>query len=145
MEDVFKFLLVAAVIGIGLIRQFKKEADKNAKNKPVNPIPHTDLNKETCPFPAEEEETYGGYIPKGPKTVISPNSSAHVKSIKKTKKAQTGTILSSQPRSVLSPDTPPSPINNLDSIPEENSEFAIHSPEEARKAIIWSEILQRKY
>ena len=30
MEDVFKFLLVAAVIVIGLVKQFKKEANKNA-------------------------------------------------------------------------------------------------------------------
>ena len=29
--------------------------------------------------------------------------------------------------------------------PETDSEYSIHSAEEARKAIIWSEILQRKY
>ena len=38
MEDVFKFLLVAAVIVIGLVKQFKKEADKNADKSPDIPM-----------------------------------------------------------------------------------------------------------
>ncbi|MGN0048524.1 MAG: hypothetical protein ACI37U_06510 [Bacteroides sp.] len=40
--------------------------------------------------------------------------------------------------------TPPAPIRPTDT-DEPTSEYAIHSAEEARKAIIWSEILHRKY
>ena len=42
MEDVFKFLLVAAVIVIGLVKQFKKEANKNADKSPDIPMPDVD-------------------------------------------------------------------------------------------------------
>ena len=38
-----------------------------------------------------------------------------------------------------------SPPPSVQQKPETDSEYAIHSAEEARKAIIWSEILQRKY
>lgn len=41
------------------------------------------------------------------------------------------------------PDIPAPPT--IEPLPEAESDFAIHSAEEARKAIIWGEILQRKY
>lgn len=114
MEDIFKFLMVAAVIVIGLINQYKKEAKKNAGEKPVVPIPDVDN-----PLPESwEDNTYGGYIPK-----------------------------SSQPKK---PASAPRSFKKNTSVPdtqeeEESSEYAIHSAEEARKAIIWGEILQRKH
>lgn len=39
------------------------------------------------------------------------------------------------------------PIADTDPLPAEDdsAEFAIHTPEEARKAIVWGEILHRKY
>ena len=92
MEDVFKFLLVAAVIVIGLVKQFKKEANKNADKSPDIPMPDVAKSKHT--------------------------------SIKA---------------------SPPSPASRPQESDEVTSEYGIHSAEEARKAIIWSEILQRKY
>ena len=68
MEDVFKFLLVAAVIVIGLVKQFKKEADKNADKSPDIPMPDVDN-----PLPEYwGEDTYGGFIPEGPKPTEKP-------------------------------------------------------------------------
>ena len=62
MEDVFKFLLVAAVIATGLIRQFKKETNKNADKSPGIPMPDVDN-----PLPENwGGGTYGGFIPEGP-------------------------------------------------------------------------------
>ena len=59
MEDVFKFLLVAAVIVIGLVKQFKKEANKNADKSPDIPMPDVDN-----PLPEYwGGDTYGGFIP----------------------------------------------------------------------------------
>ena len=43
MEDVFKFLLVAAVMVIGLVRQFKKEARKDTDGKPFM-LPGTNMD-----------------------------------------------------------------------------------------------------
>ena len=106
MEDVFKFLLVAAVIVIGLVKQFKKEANKNADKSPDIPMPDVDN-----PLPEYwGGDTYGGFIPEGPK-----------------------------------PAEKPKPASRPQESDEVTSEYGIHSAEEARKAIIWSEILQRKY
>ena len=68
MEDVFKFLLVAAVIVIGLVKQFKKEANKNADKSPDIPMPDVDN-----PLPEYwGGDTYGGFIPEGPKPAEKP-------------------------------------------------------------------------
>ena len=62
MEDVFKFLLVAAVIVIGLVKQFKKEANKNADKSPDITLPEV-----VNPLPEYwGGDTYGGFIPEGP-------------------------------------------------------------------------------
>lgn len=71
MEDVFKFLLVAAVMVIGLVRQFKKEARKDTEGKPFM-LPGTNMDDDTCPPYPEQEDTYGGYIPEGPRTTEQP-------------------------------------------------------------------------
>lgn len=69
MEDVFKFLLVAAVIVIGLVKQFKKEADKNADKSPDIPMPDVDN-----PLPEYwGEDTYGALFPKAPNRQKSPS------------------------------------------------------------------------
>ncbi len=120
MEDVFKFLLVAAVIVIGLVKQFQKEANKNADKSPDIPMPDVDN-----PLPEYwGGDTYGGFIPGGPKPVSKPSAKSKHTSIKA---------------------SPPSPASRPQESDEVTSEYGIHSAEEARKAIIWSEILQRKY
>ncbi len=69
MEDVFKFLLVAAVIVIGLVKQFKKEANKNADKSPDIPMPDVDN-----PLPEYwGGDTYGGFIPEAPSRQKSPS------------------------------------------------------------------------
>ena len=114
MEDAFKFLLVVAVIAIGLVRRFKKESNKSADKSPDIPMPDADN-----PLPEYwGGDTYGGFIPEGPSS--------------KSKHASMRT-------------SPPSPASSPQESGEATSEYGIHSAEEARKAIIWSEILQRKY
>lgn len=126
MEDVFKFLLVAAVIATGLIRQFKKEANKNAGKSPGMPMPDVDN-----PLPEDwGRDTYGGFIPEGPKPAEKPKTAS-----KPSAKAKYTSIKAS----------PPCPASRPQESDEATSEYGIRSAEEARKAIIWSEILQRKY
>lgn len=126
MEDVFKFLLVAAVIVIGLVKQFKKEANKNADKSPDIPMPDVDN-----PLPEYwGGDTYGGFIPEGPKPAEKPKPVS-----KPSAKSKHTSIKAS----------PPSPASHPQESDEATSEYGIHSAEEARKAIIWSEILQRKY
>jgi hypothetical protein len=138
MEDLFKFLLVAAVIAIGLVRQFKKEAKKNSESKPVMPLPDTDMNDDVFPPYSDQGNTYGGYIPQGPpmtKQSTEENVTRPIRS--KSKKATTSSYTSIQTAKS-------SPITEIKE-PDETSEYGIHSAEEARRAIIWSEIIQRKY
>ena len=106
MEDVFKFLLVAAFIVIGLVRQSKKKSGDNADEDSGMPLPDADMplpepwKGSTCEH--REDDTSGK-------------------------------------------DAPPPPSSFPQESDEATPEYGIHSAEEARKAIIWSEILQRKY
>ena len=136
MEDAFKFLLVAAVIVIGLVRQFKKEAKKNAGNKPDMPIPDTNMDDEM--YPSDQENTYGGYIPEGPQALGESAEQIFVRPVKpKSSKSTTSSYTPTKPQN--------SPLVSDTQESDEPSEYGIHSAEEARRAIIWSEILQRKY
>lgn len=143
MEDIFKFLLVIGVIVVGLVKQVKKEAKKQADSKPASPIPHTGN-----PIPESwNDETYGGYIPKGPsdETIAPPASTKKPKPSKSKPFIPLNMADNSDQRfhtslkqTISAPEAIAEEVN-------EPSEFEIHSIEEARRAIIWSEILQRKY
>ncbi|MCD8092478.1 MAG: hypothetical protein LUF01_06495 [Bacteroides sp.] len=145
MEDIFKFLLVAAVIVIGIAKQFKKETKKNAGKKPAMPRPAPN-----SPLPEYwEGETYGDYIPQGPGAeVIVPvekeKTVAQYKASRAKDYASANTTTSPNRNTTSSKQKGSSPPSGLQES-EEPSEFSIHSAEEARQAIIWSEILQRKY
>lgn len=143
MEDVFKFLLIAAVIVIGLVKQFKKEAKKNAGSDPAMPMPEVENS-----MPENwGGGTYGGYIPEGPKeepvikvekkkTVPKPFLSDPY--VPTSSKGTSSYIKTTTTNQNISPPAPELQEND-------ESEFTIHSAEEARRAIVWSEILQRKY
>ena len=66
MDGILQFLLIAGIIVIGIAKQFKKEAKKNADNSPAMPMPDTDFDDDALPIPKGWGETYGGYIPEGP-------------------------------------------------------------------------------
>ncbi len=137
MEDVFKFLLIAAVIVIGLVRQFKKEAGKNTDGKPFM-LPGTDTDDDTYPPHSGQEDTYGGYIPEGPKPAEQPAEGTLARPAKSNPK-RSATSSYTPVQTGISPPTAETPES------DGTSEYSIHSAEEARRAIIWSEILQRKY
>ncbi|WP_418698894.1 hypothetical protein [Bacteroides sp.] len=144
MEDIFKFLLVAAVIVIGIAKQFKKETKKNDGKKPAMPRPAAN-----SPLPEQwGGETYGGYIPQGPgaEVTLPVEKEKTVAQYKASRAKDYGpaTATSSTINSTSSRQKGSSPPSGLQES-EEPSEFSIHSAEEARQAIIWSEILQRKY
>lgn len=139
MEDVFKFLLVAAVIVFGLVRQLKKEAKKNAENKPVVPMPpETDMDAHPFPPHPYRRGTYGGYIPEGPRMTEESEGEKISGAVRREPfKAAASSYAAIQPQA--SP-----PVSDAGGA-DETSEYGIHSIEEARRAVIWSEILQRKY
>lgn len=129
MEDFLKFLLVAAVVVIGIVRQSQKEAKKKAAQKPSRPRTGT---VPPAPMPEEEDETYGGYIPSGP--APQPEPAARPKPVMRPEGQRT----TQQPPASPSP-TP----GTRDETPGED--YRPRSADDWRRAIVWSEILNRKY
>ena len=103
------------VIGIIAVG-FVRQAKQEA-NKKTGGSPVMPMPDEDSPFP---------------ETIITPQ-----KKTKKTEKKHTP--IQRQPQSHQNTD------NAFPEQADASSEFEIHSVEEARKAIIWGEILQRKY
>ena len=147
MDDILQFLLIAGIIVIGIVKQFKKEAKKNADNSPAMPMPDTDFDDDALPIPESWGKTYGGYIPEGPQPEPKPVSTAKEEyQFSSSKHIFGGDPANTSPKPITAPPKQKiSPPPSVQQKPETDSEYAIHSAKEARKAIIWSEILQRKY
>jgi len=140
MEDFFKFLLVMSVIVIGIVKQFKKEAQKNADKKPAMPMP--DANTSLPEY--QYEDTDREFIPEGPETepefIYRPSAKPNRQTHDRKQSFQPETSASSS--SSINVSSPPI-SDSQDS--GDTSDFGIHSAEEARKAFVWSEIFRRKY
>jgi hypothetical protein len=137
MDGIIEFLVIAAVIIVGIAQQYKKsEAEKKGQERP--PIPPRPNVEDVLPEPKGYDPYKEIFIP----TTTSPQP-------KKKKKRTPTPFLPEEPTeegtpavaSMTSAGTPASDET------EENadSEYALHSTDEARKAIVWGEILQRKY
>ena len=131
MEDILKFLLIAAILIVAFVRQARKEAQKKAPQKTVPPI-----SGETSPLPdyPEESGTYGGYIPEGPASEPAPSPILQPRSMPSSEGQRT-----TKERQPQKSDKATPPRGKA------AEDFRIHSAEEARRALIWSEILTRKY
>ena len=134
MEDILKFLLVAGVLVVAFIRQAKKEArKKQAPLPPFMPQPESP----SAPLPDEpKDRTYDGYIPEGP----APEPAAPPRPKAKRKAAQT--FVEAKPKQNIATAPPPAATPNAEN---DAADYSIRSAEEARRAIIWGEILNRKY
>ena len=127
MEDILKILFVVGILLYEIVRRIRKEDSGQAASleedlpEPEDiPVP-LDEPDATCVFTPEEEEKPADPLPPTPKP--------------QRKKPQTYQPLPDAPA------TPPTP----DITAAQEDEYRILSAEEARKAIIWEEILQRKY
>ena len=147
MDDILQFLLIAGIIVIGIVKQFKKEAKKNADNSPLCPCRTLTLTMTHCPFPKAGERLMADISPKVPNRNRNPfpqlkkNTNSLLQNI-----FFGGDPANTSPKPITAPPKQKiSPPPSVQQKPETDSEYAIHSAEEARKAIIWSEILQRKY
>lgn len=160
MEDFLKFLAIAAVILMGIIQEVNKNSkSKKATNK--RPVPPTPSPDEIAPDSVPMPETWG--MPKSPDELLRPmpiepatpkRSSqqafrqAPKQKQKQKKKKEEVSVAASITNSTVQDALNTRQGNHYD-VPHESSDkqedFTIHSAEEARRAIIWGEILQRKY
>lgn len=150
MDDILKFFLIAGVILIGVLREANKNKSKKTQNQRPHPSmpPTTEAAPDDAPFP----ETWGKMFP--PQDVFQPvpiekPSKQAQKEINARRQAaesrQTVAEKKSMQASPSSPDSPRASIGAKAPACSEKEDFTIHSAEEARRAIIWGEILQRKY
>ena len=120
MEDVMQFLLVAGILAFGIFRQFSKEKNKKSEKRDSMPVPEYEYEYEPeFEEPVIIEKTYeqAAAPPKPP-------------------------VVQEGARSTYAPPSPPKTSKKAETC---KNDFSIHSAEEARRAIIWSEILRRKY
>ena len=156
MEDFLKFLLIAGVILVGIFKEVNKNSkSKKAKNKrPVSPMPSpVEVAPDAVPMP----EAWGG--PKSLEELFQPNplkqtppQQSHKQTAKpaaqqkrKKEEISVSASLANSAAQDKRNSQQGSHYNSHTESTDNEHDFTIHSAEEARRAIIWGEILQRKY
>lgn len=155
MED---FLQVILIIGIVVIGIAKSLVEKSLKTKPAqtgsNPSPVTQ-KKEVAPKTTPLPEAWGKMFPSQdvlfptqPKPMKSHSSNTDKlnkkTSLKDTKSFIQQKIDSTQQNNLAHQEPVQGAASHSPTTNEEDN-FTINSLEEARRAIVWGEILQRKY
>lgn len=125
MEDIVKFLPVVLILLIAVIKQIGKAKTEQSQKPHRMPIPDQEMNRDTFPVPEKWDDPFAP--PPVPQKKIN-------------KQSHSSPDLPSKAKAI-----PPPIPQPIDPSTDEDSEFTIHSAEEARRAIIWSEILNRKY
>ncbi|MCC8186223.1 MAG: hypothetical protein LIP08_01585 [Bacteroides sp.] len=120
MEEILKFLVVMGIIGFMIYRQATKARKAAEETQAQAPS----YDPEEYEGWEEEEETIRDLYPQEASTRQSHAS-------RRTTSARPQTVRK-VPEDVATEET-------------ENIDYGIHSAEEARRAIVWSEILKRKY
>ena len=120
MDDFFNFLLIVATVVVFVSKLFKKETDK-ATEADID----VDVPDEDTPLPRT-------VTPTSRHTAVPPSRPSGKTS------RPSGKTSRKAPSS-----TPSYDHRSPQEEPEADSEFAIRSAEEARRAIVWSEILRR--
>lgn len=163
MEDFLKFILIAGVFLVGIINEVKKNKSKKTKsNRPASPRPSTaEVAPDAVPFP----NTWGSpksldewlepqpVEPTAPQRTSSSSRSSQKTSAqhpsKQKKKKEEISVAASLANSAAQDQFNSRQGSHYDALrpssPDTDEDFTIHSAEEARRAIIWGEILQRKY
>lgn len=127
MEDILKFLFIVGIILIGIVKQVKKEKEKEVSKKTPTPtIPSYKDNKKEVFTPVTPTQSKRGKEYPHSSPVKASENVSHYHPISKS--APTSTIKENTTQDI-----------------KKSPDFDIHSVDEVRKAIIWSEILQRKY
>ncbi len=159
MEDLLRVIFIIAIIGIAIVKGVNKSLKTAQPKQDIPPRPPLQPQPQaggSSPLP----EAWGGLnIPTNPAANPQPQPmestmrqpvTAHQTSYKQPKKQKhrTGEVEAQakayrnpvQNRNIASTSSSTSSISH----PEEE-DFTLRSAEEARRAIIWGEILQRKY
>ena len=137
MENFLQFLLIISVIVIGIVRQ----ANKNKAGKHPDATPRVPSSQEK-----EIMEPHPIFPTNGEQWFPMQTSSTH------RKESLEVSVSEFKKQKSFKQSTSPPPEKRIDEIQEvsrqaevNENDFSLSSAEDARKAIIWSEILRRKY
>lgn len=139
MDDIIKTLVMVAIVIFSLVSQINKRKKEGSARKPSAHSPNMEnrekrRNKEEMEIPEEEGEEEKQEKQRKQEKIIQQE------------KMNRYQPLSSQPASPKAREkTDRTSSEKKDRTPASDPELTIHSAEEARRAIIWSEILNRKY
>ncbi|UVP34553.1 ferrichrome ABC transporter substrate-binding protein [Bacteroides faecis] len=155
MEDFLKFLLIAGVILVGIFKEVSKnnKSKKTQNKRPVPPTPSpVEVDPDATPIPefwgrgSKVLDDFLQSLPveqPAPKPAPKPTPKPTPK-----KKKEEISVAASIANSSAQDKRNTKQGSHYDHPETDNSnreDFSIHSAEEARRAIIWGEILQRKY
>ena len=153
MEDFLKFLLIAGVILVGIFKEVNKNSKaKKAKAKhPVPPMPSpVEVNPDTAPMPEawgrpkSLEELFQPILREQP-VAKQPSKQQTSKQKKKKEEVSVAASIANSAAQDERNSRQGAHYNTSHDSHDNKEDFTIHSAEEARRAIIWGEILQRKY
>ena len=156
MEDFLKFLVIAGVILVGIFKEVSKNnKSKKAQNKrPVPPAPSpVEVDPDAIPIPEfwgrgsrTMDELLQPIPIEQPAPKPTPTSKKMPTPAPKKKQKEEVSVAASIANSSAQDKRNAKQGSHYDHPePAGEEDFSIHSVEEARRAIIWGEILQRKY
>lgn len=146
MEDFLKFLLIAGVILVGIFKEVSKN-NKSKKTQNKRPVPPpapspVEVDPDATPIP----DFWGRSRPMDELLQPIPIEPPAPKPAPKKKKKEEISVAASIANSSAQDKRNTKQGSHYDHPePDGDQDFSIHSVEEARRAIIWGEILQRKY
>ena len=151
MEDFLKFLLIAGVILVGIFKEVSKnnKSKKTQNKRPVPPTPSpVEVDPDATPIPefwGRGSKVLDDFLQSLP--VEQPAPKPAPKPTPKKKKEEISVAASIANRSAQDKRNTKqgSHYDHPETDNSNQEDFSIHSAEEARRAIIWGEILQRKY
>ncbi len=158
MEDFLRFIVIAGIIVVSIVRHYRKDKADNPAGtlsapepeiiEEVFPVPPVTSHK-TSPPRGTSAGRMNANNPTHERKPAAAKPYANVQRMAKQSAArheflsgETAGTTTPQHSIPATPDV--SPNRTLFSAKSEN-DYSLSSPEEARKAIVWAEILQRKY
>ncbi|MDR0893314.1 MAG: ferrichrome ABC transporter substrate-binding protein [Mediterranea sp.] len=138
MDDFWNILIIVGVVLIGIIKEVGKKKTQEQALPRKSHLPHVPTADEVAPDATPVPWGRTGMLDDLLQPIPfeqTPASSPINSPSKKT--AHPSTVPKTTPH-----DSPYIPITTAE---ETTEDFRLHSAEQARRAIVWSEILQRKY
>ena len=151
MEDFLKFLLIAGVILVGIFKEVSKnnKSKKTQNKRPVPPTPSpVEVDPDATPIPefwGRGSKVLDDFLQSLPVEQPAPKPAPKPTPKKKKEEISVAASIANSSAQDKRNTKQGSHYDHPETDNSNQEDFSIHSEEEARRAIIWGEILQRKY